>query len=93
MSTITCLTCEYVFHMQIIKLSDAVQPLPRSATLFVHGVSRAFLAAGDAAAEPPQPGAAGRHFTHGSYFIGKGVWGKVLACQPFLSLLRLRAHG
>ena len=65
---------------QVIKLSDAVQPLPRSVTEFVHGVSHAFLAVGDAAAEPPQPGP-GTHslrFSRGAYFIGKGVWGKVL---------------
>ena len=63
--------------VQVIKLSDAVQPLPRSVVMFVHGVSRSFLAVGDAAAEPPQPGGGNQRFSRGAYFIGKGVWGKV----------------
>lgn len=36
---------------QVIKLSDAIQPLPRSTTEFVHGVARGFLAVGRASAQ------------------------------------------
>mmetsp|Transcript_15959 Transcript_15959/g.47958 ORF Transcript_15959/g.47958 Transcript_15959/m.47958 type:complete len:560 (-) Transcript_15959:392-2071(-) len=35
---------------KVIKLSDAIQPLPRSTTAFVHGVARGFLAVGRASA-------------------------------------------
>ena len=33
--------------MQVIKLSDAIQPLPRAVTQFVHGVAKPFLATGE----------------------------------------------
>jgi hypothetical protein len=32
---------------QVIKLSDAIQPLPRAVTQFVHGVAKPFLATGE----------------------------------------------
>mmetsp|Transcript_39599 Transcript_39599/g.112294 ORF Transcript_39599/g.112294 Transcript_39599/m.112294 type:complete len:526 (+) Transcript_39599:789-2366(+) len=52
---------------KVIKLSDAVQPLPRSVTCFVHGVSERFLEVGDTT-----DGGEGQ----GAYFIGKAIWGK-----------------
>ena len=54
---------------QVVKLSDAVQALPRSVTEFVHGVPESFLAVGQAKAAPPPEG--GRRFGKGAYFIGK----------------------
>ena len=33
--------------IQVIKLSDAIQPLPRAVTQFVHGVAKPFLATGE----------------------------------------------
>eukprot|EP00951_Prasinocladus_malaysianus_P013005 scaffold97722_cov55-Prasinocladus_malaysianus.AAC.1 len=59
--------------VQVIKLSDAVQPLPRSVTCFVHGVSGKFLSVGDAAAAASDRSTV---FTKGAYFIGKAIWGK-----------------
>ncbi len=38
---------------QVIKLSDAVQVLPRQATQFVHGAPGSFLAIGDEKAQVP----------------------------------------
>lgn len=55
--------------LQIVKLSDAVQDMPRSVTQFVHGVPGSFLAVGEAKAKPPSDG--GPRFTKGAYFIGK----------------------
>lgn len=55
---------------QVVKLSDAVQRLPRQQTQFVHGVPESFLEVGAAkAAQPASPGA--RRFGKGAYFIGK----------------------
>lgn len=58
----------------MIKLSDAVQPLPRQETRFVHGVSPKFLSVGDEIRDASQDGA--KVFDKGAYFIAKVVWGK-----------------
>ena len=52
---------------KVIKLSDAVQTLPRSVTCNVHGVSSSFLSVGDKVDMQP---------SSGIYFIGKAIWGK-----------------
>jgi hypothetical protein len=59
---------------QVVKLSDAVQPLPRQTTEFVHGVPSSFLEVGKkkavaAAADAPR-------FSKGVYFMGKAMWAK-----------------
>ncbi|CAD7698262.1 unnamed protein product [Ostreobium quekettii] len=63
---------------QVVKLSDAVQPLIREKTMFVHGVSPTFIRVGKNKALQAQsvtePGAS--VFPKGMYFIGKMVWGK-----------------
>jgi digalactosyldiacylglycerol synthase len=51
-----------------IKLSDAVQKLPREQVCFVHGVADGFLNVGRCGKEI--------HFTKGAYFIGKALWAK-----------------
>ena len=59
---------------KVIKLSDAVQRLPRERTMFVHGVSPAFLEVGQrkaAAAAEGRPA-----FEKGAYFLGKVLWAK-----------------
>ena len=53
----------------MIKLSDAVQPLPRETTEFVHGVPASFLEVGARKAQPPEEG--GQRFSRGAYFMGK----------------------
>ena len=44
--------------LQVIKLSDAVQALPRSVTEFVHGVPGSYLAIGQQTAQPQAPNSA-----------------------------------
>ena len=56
-------------RLQVVKLSDAVQPLPRQTTAFVHGVPHSFIKVGKEKAQPPPEGQ--RRFDNGAYFIGK----------------------
>lgn len=57
---------------KVIKLSGAVQKMPRESTENVHGVSPAFLKVGKERAEMvPED-----RFKRGVYFIGKVVWAK-----------------
>ena len=60
--------------MQVIKLSDAVQPLPREVTCCVHGAAPGFVTAG--AAKTHAPDGSGRRFSKGAYCLAKVVWGK-----------------
>ena len=66
-----------------MKLSDAVQPLPRQTTQFIHGVPQQFLAVGDKKSEPVAEGQ--ERFSRGAYFMGKAVWAK--GYTELLSLL------
>ncbi|KAK9827590.1 hypothetical protein WJX81_001802 [Elliptochloris bilobata] len=68
------LVCRLHCH-KVVKLSDAVQRLPRQQTQFVHGVPESFLEVGRARAAPPAS-ADGRRFGKGAYFIGKAIWAK-----------------
>eukprot|EP00884_Botryococcus_braunii_P010407 jgi/Botrbrau1/19368/Bobra.0338s0003.1 len=64
------LLCSIHCH-KVIKLSDAVQTLPRQITSCVHGVASAFFEIGTDA------GDIGRYrFSKGAYCLGKLVWGK-----------------
>ena len=69
--------------LQVVKLSDAVQTLPRQTTQFIHGVPRQFLAVGDKKSAPPSEGE--ERFSRGAYFMGKAVWAK--GYTELLSLL------
>lgn len=60
----------------VVKLSDAVQPLSRERTEFVHGVSPTFLNVGKQRADAVQEGTGSNEFSKGVYFIGKVLWGK-----------------
>lgn len=55
--------------VQVVKLSDAVQRLPRETTQFVHGVPGSFLEVGEQKARQPEDGCP--RFSKGAYFIGK----------------------
>ena len=59
---------------KVVKLSDAVQDLPRQTTQFVHGVAETFLNVGEKKAQAAERG--GQRFSQGAYFIGKCVWAK-----------------
>lgn len=59
---------------KVVKLSDAVQDLPRQTTQFVHGVADTFLSVGKKKATAPPDG--GARFSRGAYFLGKCVWAK-----------------
>ena len=55
----------------MIKLSDTLQPLPRSLVCNVHGVRSDFLDIGKRVARNPK-----KAFTGGAYFLGKVLWAK-----------------
>ena len=59
---------------KVVKLSDAVQDLPRQTTEFVHGVAESFLKVGEKKSKSTQRG--GSRFSQGAYFLGKCVWAK-----------------
>lgn len=84
--TINFLACAIHCH-RIIKLSDAVQSLPRQVTSCVHGVAPGFL---EASARPDA--SKGEAFTKGAYCLGKVVWGK--GWEELIALLAAhkRAH-
>ncbi len=81
-STLLCMH-SYICTLQVVKLSDAVQPLPRQTTQFIHGVPQQFLAVGDKKSEPAAEGQ--ERFSRGAYFMGKAVWAK--GYTELLSLL------
>lgn len=60
----------------VVKLSGAVQPLPRQKIEFVHGVSPAFLEVGKRRAEAASSENSSNEFPRGAYFIGKVLWAK-----------------
>ncbi|KAK9861589.1 hypothetical protein WJX84_001177 [Apatococcus fuscideae] len=77
---VCCIHCH-----KVIKLSDAVQSLPRQVTCFVHGVPPPFLEVGQQASKPSQPGEP--RFSKGAYFVGKLMWAK-----GFTEMLDMLSH-
>jgi digalactosyldiacylglycerol synthase len=61
---------------KVIKLSDAVQNLPRQETMFIHGVSPHFLKVGQEKAALAREGDPSDAWGKGVYFIGKVLWAK-----------------
>eukprot|EP00951_Prasinocladus_malaysianus_P033831 scaffold337544_cov23-Prasinocladus_malaysianus.AAC.1 len=62
---------KHLFSSRVVKLSGAVQQLPKEHTEFVHGVSPSFIDVGvkKRTAEGPNKD----RFSRGFYFIGKSV--------------------
>ena len=75
----------------MIKLSDAVQPLARQTTQFVHGVPGSFLKVGEDKAQPPPEGE--QRFPKGAYFIGKVHISMCLCLSSCACASRLLAPG
>jgi len=86
--SINSLVCR-AYCDKVIKLSGAVQHLPKSEICNVHGVSPKFLEApakkalasqaaslSQAAAAKKQPKGSGSGFSKGVYFMGKALWAK-----------------
>ena len=63
-----------IYCHKVIRLSAAIQDLPRSIICNVHGVNPKFLEIGKRKNEHQQNG--DRAFTKGAYYIGKMVWSK-----------------
>ncbi len=77
--------------LQVVKLSDAVQQLPRQTTEFVHGVPHQFLDVGEKKAQ--QPDSKESRFGRGAYFMGKAVWAKVRRVLQGLCQRHVQAEG
>eukprot|EP00316_Scyphosphaera_apsteinii_P012700 CAMPEP_0119341122 /NCGR_PEP_ID=MMETSP1333-20130426/101693_1 /TAXON_ID=418940 /ORGANISM="Scyphosphaera apsteinii, Strain RCC1455" /LENGTH=219 /DNA_ID=CAMNT_0007353019 /DNA_START=125 /DNA_END=781 /DNA_ORIENTATION=+ len=86
--------CVRAYSDKVIKLSDTLQPLPRSLVCNVHGVRAEFLTVGSRATLQILPF---DRFGKGAYFIGKVLWAKGyrhlidhLSQQPALGMPRTR---
>jgi len=84
LSAVNSIMCQ-AYCDKVIRLSDALQPLPRAITCNVHGVRADFLDIG-ARVRP-------RHFHRGAYFLGKALWAKGhRLLLDYLSLQRTRGE-